>query len=166
MTLHNTSHFPDELIRQWIKFICGGRLPPRCEVRIIQGSCTWTPGRGSGAVAFRSSRGRPARAHGGTIFLRACRPHRSAFRTGGKRGYLPMWVYGDHESAFSTLAHEIRHVHQGYRPLFRECRKVRKHTFGTAAKLTEIDACLFEIRSLRRFRREFPTTSPAVLPLP
>ncbi len=165
----NTSSIPDSTIHDWISFILeGGRLPSGCKVVIEQGRNSWGSGRAWGA--YRSSsfyRGR-ATVKGGKIYM--CAPSddksKATIKTSGHGGYLPRRYFGRTERAFAVLAHEIRHVFQGVNPLSRECRRVRKHVLGTCGKLREVDACLFEIRALRRFRRDYATPSLAILPLP
>ncbi len=163
----NTSRFPDALVKQMISFILeGGRMPARCQMVIKQGVARYCSGRAYSANKPRySGRGR-AMARGGSVYVCANREHRGTKIRGGHGGYLPIRVCGATEDFFSVLAHEIRHVFQGFRPMFRECKKVRRHVFGTCAKLSEIDASLFEARALRRFRREWPSVGHKVLPLP
>lgn len=164
----NTSRFPDALVKAMIVFILeGGRLPVDCKVKIEQSRQRWCTGRAWFAQkpqGYHRMQGR--RACGGSVYVAANVEHRDLRVRGGSGGYLPIQICGATEDFFAVLAHEIRHVFQGYRPLYRECRKVRHHTFGTNAKLIEIDASLFEVRALRRFRREWPSPVRPVLPLP
>lgn len=164
----NTSRFPDALVRRMIDFILEGRrLPTDCRVKIEQSRQHWCTGRAhfaSKPQGYHRMQGR--RAYGGSVYVAANIEHRDLRVRGGSGGYLPIQICGATEDFFAVLAHEIRHVFQGYRPLYRECRKVRRHTFGTNAKLIEIDASLFEVRALRRFRREWPAPARATLPLP
>lgn len=76
-----------------------------------------------------------------------------------RKGYLPYRVYSFTECFVYFLAHEIRHLMQGANmtKVCRESKKVRRCVMGTNAKLSEVDACLFGIRALRKFRREMPS---------
>lgn len=170
MKLVNHSDFNDELILQMIRFICR-RLPVGCKVTIKRHG-GW--GKGLGGGAFRSAfdgrgqrRSRPV-SRGGSV--QVWTPHASNDRkhliNPGHGGYLPREYFGALERFFAVLAHEIRHVEQGWKPYARGVRKIRRHRLGTCGKLCEVDATLYEIRALRRFRREWPRPSPAVLPLP
>ena len=164
----NVSRFPDALVQEMIAFILeGGRLPKNCRIKIGQTPRGWGSGRGWNASLSSGIRGRSC-AFGGKAYVRAPGPEtdRRVLRTTARGGYLPRVYFGGTERFFAVLAHELRHVFQGVKPKFRECRNVRRHQLGTNGKLTEVDACLFEIRAVRRFRREFPRPSPAVLPLP
>lgn len=165
----NTSRFSDDLVRRFIDFILeGGRLPKGCKVVLEQSLSGWGSGRGWGAVKFRNYHGGRGSAHGGKVYLCAPAPDVdfAVAKMRAHKGYLAREYYGAEERLFAVLAHEIRHVFQGFKPIYRECRKVRKHQLGTSGKLCEVDACLFETRALRRFRREFVRPSPSILPLP
>jgi hypothetical protein len=164
----NVSRFPDALVRAMITFILeGGRLPKDCRIKIGQTPRGWGSGRGWGATVSSGFSGRRT-VSGGKAYVRAPGPEtdRRVLRNPGHGGYLPRVYFGGEERFFAVLAHELRHVFQPTQSKFRECRNVRRHQLGTNGKLCEVDACLFEIRALRRFRREFPRPAPAILPLP
>lgn len=162
----NTSRYPDALVRSFIKFIMP-RTPKGMKVIIEQGDRLCS-GRGWAASKCSSFHGGSCWNSGGKIYIKApATGHdRKKIIYPAHRGYLEQVFYGADEAFFAVIAHEIRHVQQGYARSFRECRKIRRHQLGTNGKLSEVDACLFEIRALRRFRREFPRPSPSVLPLP
>lgn len=164
----NVSRFPDALVKEMIAFILeGGRLPKNCRIKIGQTPRGWGSGRGWGATVSSGFSGRRS-VSGGKAYVRAPGPETEGrvLRTTARGGYLPRVYFGGTERFFAVLAHELRHVFQPTQSKFRECRNVRRHQLGTNGKLCEVDACLFEIRALRRFRREFAQPSPKVLPLP
>jgi hypothetical protein len=164
----NVSRFPDSLVHAMIAFILeGGRLPKNCRIKIGQTPRGWGSGRGWGATVSRGISGRRS-VTGGKAYVRAPAPDtdRRALHVTSSGGYLARTYYGGEERFFAVLAHELRHVFQGVKPKFRECRHVRRHQLGTNGTLDEVDACLFEIRAQRRFRREWPRPSPSILPIP
>lgn len=165
MKLKNTSRHSDEFVQHIIRMACEEcgflRLPVNCEVVIVQGTSDWSSGRAwhgySTKWAKEGDRLRVLRRkapRGGYVFVRAAKAHRKKIERGGKGGYLPHVAYGSTEDFVYLLAHEVRHVFQGLMPLPRDTRKIRKHTFGTNAKLIEIDASRAGIRVMRRWRRE------------
>lgn len=167
MNLKNTSRHSDALIHEVIRLACEEcgftRLPVGCQVTIEQGSEVYSTGRAifSGRTRFRKcgSSGTvrllsSARATGGRVYVRAARHHKGLSVRGGKAGYLTATCYGSLEDFVYVLAHEVRHVFQGVRPLPRDTRKLRKcHGFGRA-DLIEVDASRAGIRVLRRWRRQ------------
>lgn len=162
MKLENHSIYSDSSVRALVEFILeGGRLPATCSIKIVQGR-GWGRGRAWGASETHWARRRGTWVRlsreiltGGRILIRApdASVARKVGRVGGRGGYLPRVWFGSDEAFFAILAHEIRHVFQGPRPRFRECRTVRRHRLGTNGKLDEVDATLFETRALRRWRR-------------
>ena len=129
---------------------------------LVQGTSDWSSGRAwfghrtkwaKEGKGWRTLRRKAPR--GGSVFVRAAKAHRKKIARGGKGGYLPHVAYGSTEDFVYLLAHEVRHVFQGLMSLPRDTRKIRKHVFGTNAKLIEIDASRAGIRVMRRFRREF-----------
>lgn len=150
----NTSVWPTPVVRRLIAF-GHGRLPTHTELRIFQGASNWTSGRAWGRRSHRSE-----------IFIRACRKHRGICDHRDSRGYLAYRSHGGLEQFAFVLWHECRHIWQASHPLPREIKRIRRHRLGTSAALIEVDAQLAAIRALRRFRREWPTPAPSVLPLP
>jgi len=72
-----------------------------------------------------------------------------------RRGYLESTHYTWLEELIYVVAHEMRHMwqHNNDWKLPRIIKRIRKHTMGTRAKLTEVDACVYGIQKARAWRK-------------
>jgi len=159
MKIINQTSIPTEELKALVKWVCPTGLCLNEISRIEFVNSNWF-----GGLAHRSDSRIKVKV---PAFRKLKRPE----KWGGTGGYLRRSFYSWEELLVGITAHELRHIQQfknngtpfrsGWvttKPesewsLYKGVKKIRKYNLGTSGKLIEVDACLYEIRKLREFRR-------------